>query len=556
MTRLDHFNRVHVIIAMAVICFAISSTSHADERNVLREHIEALSSTQHPAVDGAPIIAVRGITALYQRRDWQPAWTNPEMVRQLYDQVLKSADHGLSPDDFHARQLATRLQPGTRATDPAFAANTEILCTDALVRLAFTLRFGKVDPASLDPAWNYSRTVAGMDPVQAINDALNSGEITVGLENAGPNLPKYVLLQEALVTYRGIMADGGWPSVPDGPGLKLGSTGPRVLALRERLRITGDLVAPDPSDPAVYGEGLETAVKTFQQRHGIDADGKVGPRSLEELNIPVEARIDQIRANLERGRWVFRDVEDSFIIVNIAAFHLDLIENDEKTWTTNVQVGKPFHATPVFKSKVQYIEFNPTWTIPASITRNETLPAIRKDPNYLSRNNMVVVTNSGKIVDPATIDWPATATKGFPYMIRQEPGTHNALGMVKFIFPNPYSVYLHDTPSKGLFARSERAFSHGCIRTQNPFDLAEYLLADQGWNRARIDAVIESRATTRVNLEQPITVMLLYWTADADPDGTVYFYNDVYARDGKLTGAIDEPFRVDPPEGISKTVGG
>ena len=175
-------------------------------------------------------------------------------------------------------------------------------------------------------------------------------------------------------------------------------------------------------------------------------------------------------------------------------------------------------------------------------------------PEYLSRNNMSVVTTSGKIVDPSTIDWAAT-TKGFPYMIRQEPGDHCALGRVKFMFPNKYMVYLHDTPSKGLFARTERAFSHGCIRTQNPFDLAEILLADQGWDRAKIDQVVASKKTTRVNLDNPITVMLLYWTAEVGDDGTVHFRKDVYNRDAPIIKGLDVPFRVSLPEGAREAFG-
>ncbi len=223
-------------------------------------------------------------------------------------------------------------------------------------------------------------------------------------------------------------------------------------------------------------------------------------------------------------------------------------------WESRVQVGKPYHATPIFKDTMRYIDFNPTWTIPPGILRKETLPRVRRDPEYLSRNNMSVVTTSGKIVDPSTIDWAAT-TKGFPYMIRQEPGPHNSLGRVKFMFPNKYMVYLHDTPSKGLFARSERAFSHGCIRTQNPFDLAELLLADQGWDRTRIDQVLASKKTTRVNLDNPITVMLLYWTAEVDEDGTVHFRKDVYNRDAPIIKGLDEPFRVSLPEGAREAIG-
>jgi murein L,D-transpeptidase YcbB/YkuD len=357
-----------------------------------------------------------------------------------------------------------------------------------------------------------------------------------------------------LKKYRSIMAGGGWSTVSGGPVLEVGSNGARVAELRLRLRVTGDLIGPDPANPEGFDSGLEAAVKNFQVRHGIDPDGKVGPSSIEELNVPVEARINQLRASLERMRWVFRDLPNNYIVVDIAGFHAYLVVDGEQIWETRVQVGRPYHATPIFKDTLRYLDFNPTWTIPPGILRKETLPAIRRDPNYLSRNNMSVVTTSGKIVDPSTIDWAATASKGFPYMIRQEPGPHNALGRVKFMFPNKYMVYLHDTPSKGLFARSERAFSHGCIRTQNPFDLAELLLEDQGWDRARIDQVVASKKNTRVNLETPITVMLLYWTAEADEDGTVFFRRDVYKRDAPIIKGLDEPFRVSAPKGAREAV--
>jgi len=546
-------HRIRLIASVAVLLLSVSAIAMADDQEVLRGRIASLSTTAKPTVDGAPIAAVPGITKLYEVRNWEPAWTGA-MIRQLYEQVQRSIEHGLNPTDFHAQQLGARLK--STAKDAVYRADTEILCTDALARLAFTLKFGKLDPTSIDQAWNFSRTIDGHDPVKVFDEVLSSGDITTALENAEPDLVEYDRLQNALVEYLDIQARGGWPTVPEGEGLKLGSTGPRVVALRERLKVTGDLEDTGTTDPEIFGEGLEAAAKRFQWRHGIDADGKIGPRSIEELNVPVEDRIDQIRANLERARWVFRDVEETYVIVDIAGYHLDLVENSQIVWSTNVQVGKTRHATPVFKSTLKYIEFNPTWTIPPGILRNETLPAIRRDPDYLSRNNMSVVTTSGKIVDPATIDWAATAGKGFPYMIRQEPGTRNALGQVKFIFPNEYMVYLHDTPSKGLFARTERAFSHGCIRTQNPFDFAENLLDGQGWDRARIDQVIESRKTTLVNLETPVTVMLLYWTADVAEDGTVLFKRDVYGRDAKIIAGLAEPFRVDPPKGIREAVDG
>ncbi|MFV2072158.1 MAG: murein L,D-transpeptidase [Thermoanaerobaculales bacterium] len=542
------------LLLAAVMAFSSPVFAQSSDRKVLRDRIEWLSSASEPTIDGTPIAAVRLITKLYERRGYEPAWTDPAMIEALFDLVLRSVGHGLNPEDFHARQLGARLRPGAHTNDAVFHADTEILCTDALARLAVTLRFGKLDPADLDPAWNFSREIRARDPVEAFDTILRSGNLTDAVESLDPNTDFYNRLRRALVRYRGIMAAGGWPAVPAGPVLKLGSFGPRVATLRNRLSTTGDLTAPNPPDPSIFDDRLESGVKSFQARHGIDPDGKVGPRSIEELNIPVSARINQIRASLERMRWVFRDLPEDFLVVDIAGFHAYLFRDGEEIWSTRVQVGKPFHATPVFKDSMRFLDFNPTWTIPPGILRNEILPAIRRDPDYLRRNNMSVVTTAGKVVDPSTIDWPATASKGFPYMIRQEPGPGNALGRVKFMFPNKYMVYLHDTPSKGLFARSERAFSHGCIRTENPFELATLLLGDQGWDRARIDQVVASKKTTRVNLSEPLTVMLLYWTAEADENGAVFFRKDLYDRDAPIIEGLDEPFRASPPKGVREAV--
>jgi murein L,D-transpeptidase YcbB/YkuD len=548
--------QIRLSFAFVIAVSLASSTGFAQssDRDVLRDRIDMLLSTQEATVDGAPIAAIALGEELYARRNYEPAWTDREMVQQLFDQVLLSVEHGLNPDDFHAKQLGMRLNQGSRSNDPMFRANTEILCTDALARLAITLQFGKLDPNALDPKWNFSRQIIRQDPLTYFNQVLETKTVAITLATLGPQNHYYRLFQKGLKEYRSIMAAGGWPTVSAGPVLKEGSNGARVAELRRRLRITRDLTGQDPADAEVFDTNLEDAIKHFQMRHGIDADGKAGPGTIEVLNVPVETRVNQFRASLERMRWVFRDLPDKFLIVDVAGFNAYLMADGEEIWKTRVQVGKPYHATPIFKDSMRYVDFNPTWTIPPGILRKETLPRVRRDPQYLSRNNMSVVTTSGKIVDPSTIDWAAT-TKSFPYMIRQEPGPHNALGRVKFMFPNKYMVYLHDTPSKGLFARTERAFSHGCIRTQNPFDLAEILLEDQGWDRAKIDQVIESRKTTRVNLSEPLTVMLLYWTAEVADDGTVHFRKDVYNRDAPIIKGLDEPFRVSLPEGAREAIG-
>jgi murein L,D-transpeptidase YcbB/YkuD len=361
-----------------------------------------------------------------------------------------------------------------------------------------------------------------------------------------PQFAPYHRLKSGLAAYRQIGAAGGWPPVPAGPVLKPGERDRRVVDLRARLAVTDGLVSDPDDDPELLDDAVEEAVKRFQGRHGLDEDGKVGPKTVEALNVPVEARIDQIRVNLERERWIFRDIPNDFIVADIAGFRLHLYRDRTPVWTTRIQVGKPYHATPVFKGEMTYLVLNPTWTVPPGILRNETLPAIRQDADYLTRQNMSVIRSDGSVVDPATVDFSGS----FPYGIRQEPGPSNALGRVKFIFPNPYFVYFHDTPSKGLFGRSARAFSHGCIRTEDPLRLAELLLVDQGWDRARIDGVVASEKMTTVTLDEPMTVFLLYWTADVWEDGTIAFREDIYNRDAKIIEGLSEPFRFKAPNNL------
>ena len=269
----------------------------------------------------------------------------------------------------------------------------------------------------------------------------------------------------------------------------------------------------------------------------------MGPATLAALNVTVEQRVEQIRANLERARWVFYDPGSEFLVVNIAGFRAYLLRRGEIIWSSRVQVGRPYTQTPVFAAKMSYIVFNPTWTVPTSIVRNETVPAIRRDPNYLASHNMDVFDSSGKMVDPASVNW--SATNGGPYRFVQRPGPNNALGRMKFMFPNEHAVYLHDTPSRSLFERDNRAFSHGCIRVDDVYGLAVTLLGS-GWSRERIDRVIAGGKTETVFLDKPLPIMLLYWTTEVDAAGRVSFFTDVYSRDAAVIAALKEPFRPSP----------
>lgn len=538
-------NTIVISILAWLIFLSAPMPVAADELNeVMRARIDMIHETGSLSVGQEPIAATRLIAKIYEDRDFQLVWTRRAMIDTLLAVLDTAPDHGLSPDDYHSTAIRSRLEIAARGLKGSTSqVDLDLLLTDAFARLAFTLHFGKLNPEDLDPVWNLSREFnENSDAVELFSLALETGAIREFLIASAPEFSEYRRLVSALKHYRQLADDGGWPQVPDGPVLKPGERSPRVTYLRARLAVT-DGLGPAAGDPELYDAGVEAAVTRFQKRHFLDSDGKVGPKTVEALNVPVEDRADQIRASLERLRWIFRDVPDDFIVADIAGFQLYLFRDQERVWTTRIQVGKPYHATPVFKDKMTYLVLNPTWTVPPGILRKETLPAIRRDPDYLKKKNMSVIRSDGSIVDPSTVDFNGK----FPYGVRQEPGPNNALGRVKFIFPNPYFVYFHDTPSKSLFGRSARAFSHGCIRTEDPLHLAELLLADQGWDRARIDRVVDSAKMTTVTLDDPLTVFLLYWTAEVGDDGIITFREDIYNRDARIIEGLDAPMQFNVP---------
>jgi murein L,D-transpeptidase YcbB/YkuD len=260
------------------------------------------------------------------------------------------------------------------------------------------------------------------------------------------------------------------------------------------------------------------------------------------MNVSVEDRIAMIRVNLERARWIMHKLEPDFLVVNIAGYNIRRITHGETVYYSNVIVGKKYHQSPVFKGEMIYFVINPTWTVPYSIATKETLPKLKKDPGYLADKNMVIMDRNGKILDPNTIDFSQYSRGNFPFTVRQEPGPHNALGEVKFIFPNKYSVYLHDTPGRSLFSREDRAFSHGCIRLEKKWELLMSLMDDPAWNMDKINSILATHETTTVKLKEPIDILILYWTAGADQEARLFFNRDVYSRDAALLKALDTPW--------------
>ena len=301
------------------------------------------------------------------------------------------------------------------------------------------------------------------------------------------------------------------------------------------------MVGADPGD--VFDEGVQQAVRDFQIAHGEDPDGIVGSKTIAAMNVSVLDRIDQLRVNLERARWIGELRDERHIIVNIAGYYAAVIEDGRPVWTTRVIVGDEYTRTPVFLDEIEYLEFNPTWTAPRSIIQNELAPKIIADPRYLERNDYYLAEANGRRVSPSSVDFSTLTPRNFRYWVVQEPGDKNALGRVKFMFPNAHSVYMHDTPSRQLFDKTKRTFSHGCIRTENPLELAELLLSDQGWDAARIQSVLASGQRTRVPLETSVPVAVLYWTADPTPSG-VRFYPDIYGRDAAVLEALNTPLQL------------
>lgn len=533
---------VRMVTALLVLSTtrAVLATPASLQTDEIMARIERIRAGAGLSVAGETISSELVLPALYERRDYLPVWTNRQAVSQLIE-VLEQVDRdGLASDDYHLPAVLS-LRAETSNPNPATAAALDILMTDALIRLGYHLRAGKVDADALDPNWNMTTTIGDLDTVLAMSEAIESARIPQLIDELRPDHPYYEHLRKGLARYRAIREQGGWPTIPPGPTLKLGMSDARVPTMRQRLTVTGELAAGDMLSER-YDETLEAAVKRFQRHHSLTPDGVVGHGTLAAMNVPVQARIDQIKVNLERARWVLHELPEDVVIADIAGFEVSYRRAGRIIWSTRAQVGKPYRKTPVFRDQIRYLEVNPTWTVPPTILRNDILPKLAKDPGYLQQKDMQVLTHDGRRVDPARIDWKQYPQKRFPYLLRQNPGPHNALGRIKFMFPNKHLVYLHDTPSRNLFERNQRAFSSGCIRVQRPFELAELLLDDPQWTQERIERLVASKQTTRINLSDPVAVILMYWTVNTTDEGGLVFKTDVYDRDAAVLAGLEEPF--------------
>jgi murein L,D-transpeptidase YcbB/YkuD len=348
----------------------------------------------------------------------------------------------------------------------------------------------------------------------------------------------YAQLRAALQRLRDEAAAGGWPALPAGPTLKPGMHDARVALLRQRLLATGDLTRTAGNDADGYDAALVDAVRAFQSRHGLQADGVVGAATLAALNVPVTTRIAQLRLNLERARWYLHDLPLRYVQVDLANYRLDYYDDGQLAWSTRVQVGQPRRPTPVLRSAITRLTLDPSWVVPPTILREDMLAKLRHDPNYLARNDLRVFDRQGQIVPAHSINWtrpPSGLT------LRQEPGPEGALGLVAFRFANTHEVYLHDTPHKALFAQTRRAFSSGCVRVENAMKLAQLLLNDPArWNAESLQTAASYDVTRDVLLQPSVPLRMIYWTVAVRNDGRVSMVPDVYHQDPALREALSE----------------
>jgi len=485
-------------------------------------------AAETPVVVGGQSYPSQDFATFYQSRSDQPVWVSGEGLTAKGESLVASLK-ALSELGFNPRLYLPEILPaaGASASD---LARGELELSAGLVRYANNAQLGISPPRRNDASLSVPEKV--IDPTGVLLSAVGAPDLAAYVDRLQPHDRVYLGLREALKRYRALDASGAWQTLTPAMSLRPGDSNDNVGRLRQSLVLMGDLPAGTDTTSSVFDENMVAAVRRFQRRHDIAASGSIDAATRSAYNVTPDARVRQILVNMERRRWMPTDLGTDHILVNLPSYSLDVVENDKSVLNMRVVIGKPNWPTPVFSDVMEYLEFNPYWTVPPGILKKEVLPKMRNNPGYAASAGLKVYYN-GKPVNPSSVDW---STAGRGYSFRQDPGERNALGKIKFMFPNQYAVYLHDTPSKSLFGRSQRAFSHGCVRVEKPMDLAVYVLnrnAD-GWSEKRIDQTIRARKNRSVRLDAPLPVHLAYFTVWLDSDGSVQFRNDVYTRDTTL----------------------
>jgi murein L,D-transpeptidase YcbB/YkuD len=445
--------------------------------------------------------------------------------------IRSSALHGLNPDDYHLSPLQQLLESGLND----HASEFDALLTDGLLDLIHDMAIGRLDPALADPEWHIERD--DIDPAAFLHQALLTPHLRSTLNQLIPKASQYHQMTEALSHYTSLKVRGDWPVVPALDGLlKPGQSHPMVPALRARLAIDNvTLTRPEFAGSELYDNVLVASVQQFQQQHGLKIDGIVGPETLAALNVTVEQVIDKIRINLERFRWLPDDLGERYLLINLGSYQLTAVEHGQIKLNMKVIVGRETRSTPSFSSAMSHIVINPYWNVPHRLARRDLLPKQQKDPDYFYLHEFNIYLrgdDSGTQIDPYRVNWDFISASDFPFRLQQRPGEFNALGRLKFMFPNPWNIYLHDTPDKALFDEAQRNFSSGCIRVEQPLELAEFTL-----NRFDAKESVISKIASGNNqgekLKESLPVYAVYFTV-WPYDNEIRFSPDPYKRDKRM----------------------
>jgi len=521
-----------------------------DISKAIKAYLDAAERPEPFWIRREPVYAAKDLMAFYSQRGCQPIWVShngpTEAARALVAALRRAEDNGLSSLDYHYASLSEWLKtPFSRQTSPIRArelAELEVVLSDAFVSFGNHLTNGKVDPVTIYPEWLTQKKkpevfefLAGIQTAQ---------EVRAALEALAPTSYGYLAGVAEAGRLREVIASGGWPAIPPGKTLRRGDRSPRVIPLRSRLFLDNRLPQANMKNDqeSLFDPDLQMAVLQFQYRHGLLPDGVVGRRTLAALNRSPEDLLETVLVNLERWRWLPRNLGRRHIMINSAAFSLEAFQDDQKVLEMRIIVGEAYTQTPAFSQNMAYLVLNPSWNVPHGVLSRKILPKIKKDPAYLGKNYFELIKGwkeRAPLVNPATVDWSRVHADNFPGRLRQRPGPWNSLGRIKFIFPNPFSVYLHDTPERSLFQRTIRTFSSGCIRVEKPIELACFVLENTpSWDRKRIEDILADGKTTVVPLQDDVTVHLVYRTFWVGEEGEPHYREDIYDRDKVLWKAL------------------
>ncbi|MBN3583699.1 L,D-transpeptidase family protein [Algoriphagus aestuarii] len=539
-----------LILAVFTIVAAVFLVSRL-RRSDLTEEIELRLSNDEDQnfieVNGEKLQTSEEILAFYEAREFEEVWSKNGKINSLAEDFLEEIESikfdGLNPEDYNQGLILSffeEIQSKRKILKPKSTpelVDLDFLMTDAFLRLAKDLEIGKVAPEARGSYWKLAAKESTLNRIELLDEVAEGGDIRDALESLYPKLTMYKNGRQVIQELYDKMGEDTltWKQVRFETTLKVGDRNESVPKLRERLQFWGFLDDYKIEDKLVFDSTMLEGLKAYQLENGMNPDGAIGELTSEFLNDSPEKLIEIAAANMERMRWMPEiDLEKELVLVNIANYQLDYFKDGDTTLTAKVIVGKEYNESPVFTAPMSYIVFSPYWNIPPSITSDEIIPSVRKNGDYLAEKNMEVVSNSGEVLNPKQVNWSGKEGENFPYRIRQKPGGSNSLGLVKFMFPNDYNIYIHDTPARSLFARESRALSHGCIRIQYPEKFAETLLNDKKWTKEKIQLAMNQENEEVVKLDREVPVLLLYLTFWADESGNGHFRPDIYNRDASV----------------------